>query len=301
MSFKNAIKLLCSKFSLVWGTLLFLVVMTTIVVSLATQPVIDLINWIKSTTLGDEFVVIWQEFSRTGDFVPLLVSGLDVISQAYSLLILNQELFLNFTLRMFFIVFFLYKFLLTTFENALTQVNRGFMTDNAKTGFFASYVSLFLSSLLYALVKTIVFTLFNLIIIAVLYFSAKAVTSVPVFIPFVFMGIFIFFMALRSSLFFAWSPFVIIEKTGVIKGLWYSIVLCFKNFSKVFIGYLVSWTLIVSTILFIGIFTLGIGLILVIPTYIVFLSILNMTYFYGKTFRRYYVDNKIFETHILEI
>ena len=300
MSFKNAIKLLCSKISLIWGTMTFMFVMTTIVVSIATQPVIDLINWVKSTSLGDDFILIWQNYLQTGDFIPLLVSGLDVVSQAYSLLVLNKELFVNLSLRMFFIVFFLYKFLLTTFENALTQVNRGFMTDNAKTGFFASYVALFFSSILYALVKTVVFTLFNILTFVVLHFSAKAIMSIPMFIPFIFMGIFIFFMALRSSLFFAWSPYVIVEKTGVIKGLWYSIVLCFKNFSKVFIGYLVTWTLIVSTILFIGIFTLGIGLILVIPMYMVFLSILNMTYFYGKTHRRYYVDDKIFETHTPE-
>ena len=60
-----------------------------------------------------------------------------------------------------------------------------------------------------------------------------------------------------------------------------------------FAYFLVAWVIIIALNIFVGLFTLGAGLLISIPVSMLFVSILNMTLYYGKNGKRYYVDGTV--------
>ncbi len=81
---------------------------------------------------------------------------------------------------------------------------------------------------------------------------------------------------------------------GVIKGFARSVKLCFKHFGSIYSTYLVTSFLVMAVGLFITVFTLGAGLIIVLPFAAAYFAYIDITEFYNKTGRRYYIDGVVF-------
>lgn len=294
MSFKNAIKILCARFSVVWSMVVATVIAVVIVISFAIKPVQDFYVWMQSNGFVDKFSQVFSSFTTSWDIMAFINAVVELFKSMFAISS-NVESLLNFTLQMGFLIFVLLKFICSTLDIALNKVIQGYMSDNCKLKFAHEYIENVFKSMLYALIKTLVFLLYDFIAIIAIYYSLVALESFAIAIPFVFFFELIIFMTMRSSLFFGWSASMSVDGKGVFGALANSIVLCFKHFAKIFSGFFVSWIIIIALSVFFSLFTFGVGLVLSIPIFVVFLSVLNLTYYYGKNNMRYYLDGKIFD------
>ena len=299
MSFKNAIKLVFSKFNMVWIKLALMLLATIVIASLCVDPVLDLYNWLGSVGFTEKTYSVWTAFTTTGNIATLFSSVLALLEDFLDFYISSPDILWQFTLKFGFLVLILYKFLLTSFEIATTKQIYGIMSDNSTPGFWVSYISQFGTSVLYSLVKTVTFFIYDAVTFVILYFSTLALTGYPFFMPVVASLIIILFLSLRSSFFYAWTAFMVVEKRNLFVALGKSIIAFFKNFSKVFSAFLIAWICIISLCIFVGTFTFGVALIMAVPASSVFLSFLNMTLFYSSNGMRYYMDDKIFDINYI--
>ena len=299
MSFKNAIKLVFSKFGMVWTKLLSVLLTTILVVSLCVDPVLDLHKWLTSVGFINKLNSVWGAYLNSGDLVSFINSTILLIKRFFEYYVSHPEILWNFTIRLGFLIMILYKFLLTTFELCFSKQIFGIMSDNSRPQFWTTYISQFGKSLVYALVKTVAFSLYDALSITVLCLVTIWLGEIYFILPFVWALVIILFLSFRSSLFFAWTPFVSVENRGVLPSLGKSIALCFKNFPKVFSAFLIGWICIVSLCVFLTVFTFGVALIIAIPVCSIFLAFLNMTLFYSSNGMRYYMNDKIFDVNYI--
>ena len=300
MSFKNAIKLVFSRFGLVWTKLLSVFLTTLLIASLCVDPVLDLYNWLVSVGFVGELSVVWEAYVGGGNFASFIDSFIILIKRFFEYYATHPDILWNFTLRMGVLIMVLYKFILTTFELCFSKQIFGIMSDNSRPQFWTTYISQFTKALSYALVKTVAFALYDMVTILVVYLVTIWLGGVLILLPFAWAFVLIFFLTIRSSLFFAWTPYISVENKGVVKSLGKSVVLFFKNFSKVFSAFLIGWICVVSLCSFSTIFTFGVALIIVIPISSIFLSFLNMTLFYSSNGMRYYMNDKIFDVNYIQ-
>ena len=298
MSFKNAVKLLCTKFHLVWLMTLATFITMVIVVSLGQAPVREIYKLLENAGLIGRFADARAAFVTTGDFAEFMNALIAVTVDAYELLGENAKLVVSVMIRLGLIVLVVLKFILTTFELPLHRLIQGQMSDNARLGFLNTYVSFLGKSALYSLVKAVVFAAIDSGGIALGVLIVNGLSAAPVLIPFAVMVLLIAFFSIRSTIFFAWSPYILLEKRGVFSALGRSVKLAFKNFAKIVSGFLITWIIIFAILMFVTVFTVGIGLIVAVPLFQTLLAFLNMTYFYGKTGLRYYLDGKIFDPNL---
>jgi len=256
MSFKNAIKLVFSKFNIVWAKLAAIFVSSVIIIALCVDPILSLYSWLEKVGFINKITIVWATFTETGNISTLLTSSLDLVKQFLEYYVTHPEILWDFTIKFGFLILGVYKFLLTSFELGFSKQIYGIMSDNSKPGFWVSYVSQFGKSLLYSLIKTVAFAIYDIVTFVVLYFSINAVFEIPVLIPVIAMLIIIVFLTFRSSLFFAWLPYITVEKRNMFVALGKGILLFFKKFAKVFSAYLIAWICIISVCVFVGLFTL---------------------------------------------
>ena len=279
MSFKNAIKLLCTKFHLVWVMTLAMFITMVIVVSLGQAPVREIYKLFENNGLIGNFNAAREAFVATGNFSEFLNALINVFVDAYRLLEENARLVVSVMIRLGIIVLVVLKFILTTFELPLHKLIQGYMSDNAKLGFMTTYVSLLGKSLVYSIVKTVVFAAIDTGGIALLMLIFNGMSAVPFLIPFAVTAGVVLFFSIRSTVFFAWSPAILIENKKVFSALGGSLKLAFKNFAKVSSGFIIIWIIIFALLMFVTVFTVGIGLIIAVPLFSTLLAFLNMTYF----------------------
>ncbi len=299
MSFKNAIKLVFTKFNMVWAKLCAILISSLVVIGLCIDPIISFYDWLQEVGFIAKLTNVWTSYTVNGNIAIFIDSILKLVEKFFSYYVTHPEVLWNFTIQLGLLILIVYKFLLTTFELGFSKQIYGIMSDNSKPGFWVSYISQFAKSLGYSLVKTITFAIYDLVTVLVLYLLLKAVFNIPLLIPVVAMLVFFVFFTIRSSLFFAWLPFITVEKRNIFVALGKSVVLFIKNFAKVFSAFLIAWICIMSLCIFLTIFTFGVALIIAIPVFSVLLSFLNMTLFYSSKGMRYYIDDKIFDVNYI--
>ena len=97
-------------------------------------------------------------------------------------------------------------------------------------------------------------------------------------------------LAVRYSLIAMWAPAAVLREGGIFRSFGFSVKSAFRHFGSVFSTYLMAWTLIIAVNMLVGLFTFGAGFILTLPMSLLFMHLLNMTTYYGKNGKRYYVD-----------
>ncbi len=295
MSFKNAIRLLCSKFSLVWIRLFAICITGLIVVVLAISPITEMVEWLTEQGFTEQVSVLWNGILAGKGFIPAMQEVLRLINAYFDFFTSNPSVLWGFTLQMGFLVLILFKFVVTTFEMPTQRLEQAHMSDGASLPFLSSYISLLGKSSLYSLVKTLLFFAYDVLIMLALWGVASAISNASFMIPFCLTLVLLLLLTLRSSIFAAWVPMMLIEGRGVFGGLGQSFSFFFRHFAALFSGYFVIWTLIVALCVLMAVFTVGVGLVVTVPICSILLSFFAMTVFYNKSGMRYYLDGKIFD------
>ncbi len=294
MGFRNAFKILFARFGLAWSLILFIVFFALIVGSVSLTIVLPVVRAFENAGIIERITGIFTGIlgrSLSGE------TGAEIQSVWAAIIALfrdDRRLTVTTTV-MFFVVVLIYKFLLGFYELPAYEVLEGAMSANARIGFTNAFVSKLGRSSRFVLAKMLYTTLYDAVFYSVLYLmlglfflpggAAWGTAAVVAYM--------ILFQSLRYTLIAFWGPEVTLEKAPVFQSFAFSVKKAGRNFFSVFWRFALTWVLIITLNLFIGIFTFGVGLIATVPVSMLFICILNMTLFYGKTGRRYYANGEI--------
>ena len=294
MSFKNAFKILISKFGLVWLLMLFLLCVGLAVAALSAPFITIMIRAIRNSGINETMVEAYRGLLN-GDSLEVLTGEIkEIWAGVRELYRIDKSFSVSSSVLVFIVLTLVYRFLLGLYELPMTSVVDGLMSSNANLGFFRRFVALFGRSCRFVLVKMIYTVLFDALIFSVVYamFGMFRVPGLAVFAPFLIMLVVIILLTVRYSLISMWAPSVVADGKNVFAAFAYSVRKSCKHIT-IFSSFAVTWIIIIALNMFVGIFTLGVGLLATVPISVMFLNILNMTVFYGKTNRRYYADGNI--------
>ncbi len=290
MRFKTTIKLFFQNLSLVWKVALYKTLsygLTFIFLILSARPVGATL---KREGFIDAFINTFK--LSEGTFANLGTNIANLTQQFFSIIQANwQTLSLSIVMFFFVLTFFNY------FVNALAdipvcEILYGKMSCDAKFGFCSCFIKNLKTSLIYSTVKMFSVFIADAIVVGVLFGVLSLCNLAPVlnwFAPFLAVVMFIVLFAFRKVLFASVAPLIVINDCNIFKSVFKSFKLAFKNFFESY-GTAVALTIcLLSLNLFLGIFTFGAGLIVIIPTTFVILNIFNMVVFYSNNGMYYYI------------
>ncbi len=295
MSFKNAFKILISKFGLVWLLMLFLLCVGVVVAGISAPFITIMIRAIRNSGISEQIAATYHGILN-GNALSVTAGELREISASIAELYrINKSFSVSSTVWVFLVLTLIYRFLVGLYELPMVSVVDGLMSSGAKLGFFGRFIALLGRSCRFVLVKMIYTILFDLVIFFTLnaMFGLFGLSGGVFFAPFLIMLVLILFLTVRYSLIAMWAPAMVVGGKNVFQAFAYSVKKGIRNIKSIFSSFALSWIIIISINVFVGIFTFGVGLIATVPISIMFINVLDMTLYYGKSNRRYYADGEI--------
>lgn len=294
MSFRNAIKLLISRFGNVWVLLLYFIVLIAVLVSLGITFLIPVFAAFRDAGVGEMINSAVVSFMNGGSLAGMLSAGKEILRSIAAIFRSDSRAFINSMLFVVLVMNVAFRFLVGLCELPLVSVIQGAMSDNARYGFMGRYIALLRKSAGFSLFKMVVMTAFDLAAGGVVYGFTRLGSMIGLlFGPFMFMLSLLIVLAFRYTLVSGWSPAVIVDGKGVVSGLAYSVRYAFRNFGSLYSNFLVAWTLIFVVNFVIGLFTFFAGLLVTVPLSVYLIDLINMTAYYGKNKKSYYIDGAV--------
>lgn len=293
MSYKNSLKVLSSNFNYVWKQLAYSLICGAIVLglsSLLAMPTIELLKsqgWVDSLS-GIVKAVYMSPEDLISALKNIIVCFFDILSGAFS------------THWFSYVGFGITAVLLPTFLMGLGRFTICFIAMNktsslTEVGFTNSLFSNLGSALAYSSVKMlfdIVFFAFSGLIFC-LYLKLADSVLLALILGFVFLTLLVGLEAFKLSLFSNFAPLMIEENKRTGKAFKLSLKCAFKSFGRTFSNCVIVVITIIAVNMFFGIFTIGVGLILTIPTSQVFVGIFMDINYYTTHGKRYYLSENL--------
>lgn len=299
MSFKNAFKLLLSKFRYVWTILAYLAVMFIVLLSLGLTFLLPVIRALTAAGVGDMLNAALVTFLNGGTILGLFTAFGEVLVTVKNVFATDAKTFVNSMLFVVLVATVAYRFLMGLYELPLVSVIQGFMSDNAKYSYMTKYVALFGTSVKFSLVKMLVMTVYDSLMYVVTFYITRFCSAISLILaPTALTFSLLIFLSFRYALISAWSPAVVVEGKKIFPALWISIKHAFRHMGSLFSLFFIVWLIAFALNVFVGIFTFGVGLLVSAPVTMFFISLVNMTFYYGRAGKSYYVDGVVFNPEI---
>lgn len=299
MSFKNAFKLLLSKFRYVWTILAYLAVMFIVLLSLGLTFLLPVIRALIAAGVGDMLNAALVTFLNGGTILGLFTAFGEVLVTVKNVFATDAKTFVNSMLFVVLVATVAYRFLMGLYELPLVSVIQGFMSDNARYSYMTKYVAFFGTSVKFSLVKMLVMTVYDSLMYVVTFYITRFCSAISLILaPTALTFSLLIFLSFRYALISAWSPAVVVEGKKIFPALWISIKHAFRHMGSLFSLFFIVWLIAFALNVFVGIFTFGVGLLVSAPVTMFFISLVNMTFYYGRAGKSYYVDGVVFNPEI---
>ncbi|MCH5160911.1 MAG: hypothetical protein J1G04_02660 [Clostridiales bacterium] len=293
MSFKNALKNLVAHFSIVWSLLLYIVIFAAVIIGLSLPFIMPIADAFADAgvfvSISSSFRVLFNGGGWDGLWNGLYgayYSVRDVFASNSRV----ASLMMGFAIS---ILVVLFRFFLGLYEIPLTTVIDGHMSANCKYGFGGKFFSTLSVSVRYSFIKMLYTTFFDSVIVLVLYGIGKGM-GMSFGLPFVVTLVLLLLGSLRFSLVSSFAPIVASGECGIMVGFARSCKICFKHIGSIYSTYFISFLLLLAVGTLIILLTFGVGAIFVLPFGACYVSYLNVTQYYNKSGKRYYVDSAVF-------
>lgn len=299
MSFKNAFKLLLSKFRYVWTILAYLAVMFIVLLSLGLTFLLPVIRALTAAGVGDMLNAALVTFLNGGTILGLFTAFGEVLVTVKNVFATDAKTFVNSMLFVVLVATVAYRFFMGLYELPLVSVIQGFMSDNARYSYMTKYVALFGTSVKFSLVKMLVMTVYDSLMYVVTFYITRFCSAISLILaPTALTFSLLIFLSFRYALISAWSPAVVVEGKKIFPALWISIKHAFRHMGSLFSLFFIVWLIAFALNVFVGIFTFGVGLLVSAPVTMFFINLVNMTFYYGRAGKSYYVDGVVFNPEI---
>ena len=266
MSFRNAVKILLSRFGLVWTILLYTVIFLFMLACLSVTFVVPVVRALDAASVGDSLSALFNSV-LSGDSMQSWFEQIKAIVDTAGTTIRSDfSARLNTWLAV--VVFVLAgRFLVGLYELPLVSVLESSMSSDAKVGFTGRFISRLGVSCRFTLVKMIYTILFDAVLYAILYamFGLFSVRGFGLLAAPLIMLTFIALNAFRYAVISMWAPSVIVDGKKIFPAFFSGAKSAFRHFGSIYSSYVVSWVLIVALNLLVGLFTFGVGLLITVP------------------------------------
>lgn len=292
MSFKNALVILTNRFGLVWSLLIYFVVTVALLVGISMPFLLPIIGAMNAEGVFRLVGEAYSDFVSGGSFAAFTEALRMSFERAYEVITSDRHignLSISFVVVVLLLAFRVFN---GFYELPLADVTVNYMSSHVRYGFFTKVIADAGVSARFLLFKVLYSLLFDAATVGIYILIIRFVSSIWAMLPLLLLAV-VLLQSLRFSLTAMWAVRVV-EGGGVVKSFFYSIRDCAKNFASVYSSFVVYFIIVIACTLFIGIFTMGVGLIIIIPLSVLLCTCLNNTITFNKTGRRYYLDNAIF-------
>lgn len=295
MAFKNALKILVSKFGLVWIILLYGITVFALLFAISLPFSLPLLSSIKDAGIGGHFNILFDSV-LSGETLPVLFEKIhDIMLALKNMFITDTSAVVNVVMLLVLVLGVFFRFFIGLYEIPLTNVLEGNMSSNARIGFMSCFISKLGKSVKFNLSKMMYTLAYDGLLYLFIFnlFDMFNISFLKWFAPFIIMVVFLVLIALRYSVIAMWAPSIVVGQHKIFDGFGFGIKRTFKNFGSVFSTFIIAWTLIIAFNIIVGLFTFCAGLLITVPLSMLLINIINMTIYYSKNNRRYYVDNTV--------
>lgn len=288
MSFKNALKNLVAHFGVVWSVLLYMVLFAALITGLSMPFIMPIQRAFAQAGVFENLSRAFSALFNDGDWVAFWDLLYAIYESIVGVFASNAGIKSLSTAFLIFVVVVSFRFFLGLYEIPLASVLNGRLSCNSNFGLSGKFFSELIPSVKYSFFKMLYTIIFDAAIFLLIFAVIKAI-GMSIVLPFLLVFILLVFGAFRYTVAACWAP-AVVNGNGVIKGFARSVTIAFKRFGSIYSTYFIALTLMFALGAFITLFTFGIGLIIVLPICVTYVSYLNITVFYTKTGKRYYVD-----------
>lgn len=297
---KNSFSILSNRFSLVYKTLFYVLVIALIIVALGAAMLLPTLNKLVDN-LGE-----LQLFDKLGEYITRVLSGEvesadfesiealftqigQVFSQNASRLVLAGVFLI--------LLYFIGMFLISMCYYSVSDVTDAYMNSGSNFPFMSNYVHNFKTSAKFALLYTVINIplqiAFGLAItgIALLFSMVNLVLTIFITSLLVFCT-----LAINKTMFSLWIPAMVAGNMTCTQALKYNFKTLKEHFTSMF-GMFFAYSLIMAVLFVATLFiTFGVGTLLLIAMGLVFVRIANMVSYYHINGLKYYkADNVVID------
>lgn len=292
MAFKNAFKMILSKFGYVWVLLLYIVIAGAIVTGLSVPFAVPVVRAFRQAGVGKMISTLYANVTHMRNAETWAAQLGEIWRVMRTTLVSDRTAVINTVLLFSLVLTVAYRFVIGLYELPLCIVLEGAMSSNARIGFVGRFISGIGKSACFVLVKMLYTIVADALICGSVYGVLKlcGALHLRLLAPFAVTIVLLILLGLRYTFICMWAPDIAVRDRGIFASFAFSCKRAAKHFGSVFSSYLCAWTVIIAFNFLLGVFTFGAGLILTVPLSVLFLRLLNMTVYYGKNGKRYYVD-----------
>lgn len=294
MTFRNAFKILLSSFRYVWNILVYLLVVLAVLSAVALPIFGALYRELAVTGTLDALAEALYGFLSGQTIAATYERVVQILAEAKQSFESNGTNVVTSAYVFAIVAIIVFRFLFGLHELPMLKVTEGIMSDNARYGFTGTYLGTFGKSALYSLIKTLVSSACTvlaalLILPLVRWLGSRSFLLVPVG----FTGALLIFKTIKHTFIAVWGANVTVADGGMFRSLGYSAKFGAKHFGPMASTYFIAWVLILTVNFFVALFTFLFGLLITVPASVLFMNILNMTFYYSRNDKSYYLDGKV--------
>lgn len=295
MPIKNFLKIFTSKFSMVYAILLYLIVILLIIASVSVFAIIPVYRFLDEKGVLDMLGELLTRFVINGYSTDVVQLASECFANIRNALSYRTDLFF---LSVFYIVLVLgvlFRLTVGMLELPLLKKLQGAMSDNASYGFVGLFISTFVDSLLYSIVKILVKFAADIAVYALVFVISSALfnTAAAIMVPFVGCFILVMYYAFKGGLTACWGAGIAVDGKSIFGALKYSVKTFFSDFLRFYGTYVVLLFLLLGINFFLARYTFGASIVISVPISLFLVYVFNMTYYYTKRGYRYYVGGDI--------
>lgn len=291
----NTTKLFVHNGGLVWRIMLYLVVSVLIIGGLSIAVCYPFIAELMSAGVFNEIFLLLTNNIANVQMGQMFSALADIIVHIFEIIASNLGLILPMAILLFVIICVLGGFLVGLAELAVADYMYGYMSSNTKYGFMNCFVKNIVKSIKLQLLKCAVLLPFRLVVCGVIIGGLLLFTTgnfwLILLAPFMIILVLCLLFALKNAFFSAWIPCVVVRDLPPLEALRLSISDVTKNFGKIYGRYFVVAILMVAVSFAAITLTASVGLLLVVPAYMLFATIINMVIYFYINGLKFYVDS----------
>lgn len=300
MLFKNSFSILSNRFSLVYKTLFYVLVITLIIVALGAAMMLPTLN-----TLVDSIKDL-ELFPKLGDYIRSILSG-EVESSDFesieNLFVQIGQVFSENSSRLILagvlliILYFIGMFLISMCYYSVSDVVDSYMNSGSNFPFMSNYVHNFKTSAKFALLYTVINIPLQIVLALIIVGVALLFSMVNYLLTIFLVALLCFCIyAINKSIFSLWIPAMAANNMSCVQALKYNFKALKERFTATFGTYFIYGIIMAMLTVTSLIVTFGVGTIVLLVASLVFVRILNMVSYYHINGLKYYkADNVVID------
>ncbi len=293
MTYKNSFKLLTNNFSIVWKQLLYLIIISMFSFGIAYCIFLPAMKILISEGVIAQFTDIFETiYTSPSDIV---TACKDAFLNLTNVLATNfSKVGVNIIFALFFAKFIFDFLKYISYYNA-TSVLYMKLTSFLDVGYTRNLISTLGSSVRYAFARVIYNLPFDIILALLFYaFFAFINGTITIIIGlFALISLVVLVLAIKISLFTPQACFMIEYQSPAFKSLFKGHKKVTKSFIKIFSNSIIVVISLIAINIAVGVFTVGAGLTITLPTSLIFICIFNLTSYLGACGERYYLSETL--------